>query len=240
MNRAFNTDINPMEFLAQLSAALPGLPSETAEKFLIYYKMLIDWNTRMNLTAITDERGAAQRHFADSLLWAELIPRGASCIDVGTGAGFPGLPLKLIRPDIELTLLDSLNKRVTFLNSVLDALDVRADTVHSRAEDAGKNPLYREKFDIALSRGVAGANVLAELTLPFVKVGGASLMYKGQAAQKELTEAANALSVLGARAELMQRECDWGSRALIIARKTAHTPAQYPRKAGTAGRAPLK
>ncbi len=240
MNRTVNTDIDPLEFLAQLNAALPGLPGETADRFLTYYKMLVDWNTRVNLTAITDEKGAAQRHFADSLLWAERIPQGARCIDVGTGAGFPGLALKLFRPDIELTLLDSLNKRIIFLNSVLDALGVRANTVHSRAEDAGKLPAYREKFDIALSRGVAGANVLAELTLPFVRVGGASLMYKGQAAQEELTGAANAFAALGASAELMQRNCDWGSRALIIARKSAHTPAKFPRRAGTAERSPLQ
>lgn len=239
MNRTVKTDINPIEFLAQLNAALPELPGETAEKFLTYYTLLVDWNARVNLTAITDEAGAAQRHFADSLLWAQYIPRGARCIDVGTGAGFPGLPLKLIRPDIELTLLDSLNKRVAFLNNVLSELGIRASTLHSRAEDAGKLPAYREKFDIALSRGVAGANVLAELTLPFVKTGGASLMYKGQAARAELEAAKNALTVLGAHGELAERECSWGSRALIIARKDAHTPAKYPRKAGTAARSPL-
>ena len=168
---------------------IPGLSEETAEQFMTYCDMLLDWNTRVNLTAITDPLEVVRKHFADSLLPAALIPAGARVIDVGTGAGLPGLPMKLLRPDIELTLLDAQNKRIRFLEEVCAALGISAQCIHARAEDGARRIELRERFDVALSRAVAGAAVLAELTVPFLKVGGRSLMYKGPQAAEELTAA---------------------------------------------------
>ena len=159
--------------------AIPGVTEPQAEKLCRYYEMLMDWNSRMNLTAITGEDEVLKKHFADSLLPLELIPEGANLIDVGTGAGFPGLPIAIARPDVKVTLLDSLNKRIGFLREVCKELDINADCIHGRAEDGGRNPALREKFDIAVSRAVAKVSPLAEYTVPFVKVGGRSLMYSG-------------------------------------------------------------
>ena len=152
--------------------AIPGVTEPQAEKLCRYYEMLMDWNSRMNLTAITGEDEVLKKHFADSLLPLELIPEGANLIDVGTGAGFPGLPIAIARPDVKVTLLDSLNKRIGFLREVCKELDINADCIHDRAEDGGRNPALREKFDIAVSRAVARVSPLAEYTVPFVKVGG--------------------------------------------------------------------
>lgn len=135
--------------------AIPGVTEPQAEKLCRYYEMLMDWNSRMNLTAITGEDEVLKKHFADSLLPLELIPEGANLIDVGTGAGFPGLPIAIARPDVRVTLLDSLNKRIGFLREVCKELDINADCIHDRAEDGGRNPALREKFDIAVSRAVA-------------------------------------------------------------------------------------
>ena len=135
--------------------AIPGVTEPQAEKLCRYYEMLMDWNSRMNLTAITGEDEVLKKHFADSLLPLELIPEGAKLIDVGTGAGFPGLPIAIARPDVKVTLLDSLNKRIGFLREVCKELDINADCIHDRAEDGGRNPALREKFDIAVSRAVA-------------------------------------------------------------------------------------
>ena len=137
-----------------LRASIPGLTAEQEQKFCLYFDMLTDWNTRMNLTAITEAEGVAQKHFADSVLPISLIPVGAVVADVGTGAGFPGVPIKIMRPDIELVLIDSLGKRVNFLTALTEAMGMDAKCLHSRAEDAGRGPL-RESFDIALTRAVA-------------------------------------------------------------------------------------
>lgn len=222
-----------------LNQLIPGLDEGKRADFIKYYELLIEWNNRMNLTAITDAEGVAKRHFADSIVAAELIPVGASCIDVGTGAGFPGIPLKIMRPDIELTLLDSLNKRILFLDEVCKTLGIRTKTIHARAEDGGHNPALRERFDIALSRAVAGVGTLAEWTLPFVKKGGCSLMYKGPAAAGELIGAENALRILGATAECRSYDAEWGDRNIIIVKKHGATPNKYPRKPGEAEKNPL-
>ncbi|MBR0156497.1 MAG: 16S rRNA (guanine(527)-N(7))-methyltransferase RsmG [Clostridia bacterium] len=169
-----------------LQKFVPGATEEQREMLIRFYVMLIEKNNVMNLTAITDPEGVAARHFADSLLASELIPEGAKVIDVGTGAGFPGIPLAVMRPDLEITLLDSLNKRVNFLDEVSSALALNIKTVHARAEDGAKMPSLREKFDFVLSRAVAEIPVLAEWTLPFAKVGGCSVMYKGPGAEAEL------------------------------------------------------
>lgn len=219
---------------------MPQLTREQIKAFALYQDMLQDWNSRMNLTAITQPEEVASKHFADSVLPAALLPPGAKVIDVGTGAGFPGLPLRILRPDIQLTLLDSLQKRIGFLNALCQALGF-ADValLHARAEDAGRDPALRGRFDVALSRAVAPFPVLLELTVPFLKVGGKSLMYKGPQAQSELQEGENACKVLHCNTELLHYAPPWGARYVIVAAKAGDTPKAYPRKAGTPAKSPL-
>lgn len=221
-----------------LSPLRPDLSSAQLDQFESYYAMLADWNTRVNLTAITEPEDVAKKHFLDSLAAAPYLKANAAVADVGTGAGFPGLPLLILRPDLKLTLIDSLQKRLVFLEAVLKELKLSAELVHARAEDAGQNPKYREKFDAALTRAVSGLPVLCELTLPLVKVGGVSIAYKGDSAE-ELSASKNALSVLHATAERVIVPADYGARELVILTKTGTTPKQYPRKAGTPAKNPL-
>ena len=221
-----------------LSPLRPDLSSAQLDQFETYYAMLADWNTRVNLTAITEPEDVAKKHFLDSLAAAPYLKANAAVADVGTGAGFPGLPLLILRPDLKLTLIDSLQKRLVFLEAVLKELKLSAELVHARAEDAGQNPKYREKFDVALTRAVSGLPVLCELTLPLVKVGGVSIAYKGDSAE-ELSASKNALSVLHATAERVTVPADYGARELVILTKTGTTPKQYPRKAGTPAKNPL-
>lgn len=221
-----------------LSPLRPDLSSAQLDQFETYYAMLSDWNTRVNLTAITEPEDVAKKHFLDSLAAAPYLKANAAVADVGTGAGFPGLPLLILRPDLKLTLIDSLQKRLVFLEAVLKELKLSAELVHARAEDAGQNPKYREKFDVALTRAVSGLPVLCELTLPLVKVGGVSIAYKGDSAE-ELSASKNALSVLHATAERVIVPADYGARELVILTKTGTTPKQYPRKAGTPAKNPL-
>ena len=221
-----------------LSPLRPDLSAEQLTMFETYYAMLADWNTRLNLTAITAPEDVAKKHFLDSLAAAPYLKPNASIVDVGTGAGFPGLPLLILRPDLKVTLMDSLQKRLVFLKAVLNELGLSAECVHARAEDAGQNPKYREKFDVALTRAVSALPVLCELTLPLVKVGGTSIAYKGDSAE-ELAASGNALSVLHATAERVVIPADYGARELVILTKNGTTPKQYPRKAGTPSKNPL-
>ena len=221
-----------------LSPLRPDLSSAQLDQFETYYAMLADWNTRVNLTAITEPEDVAKKHFLDSLAAAPYLKANAAVADVGTGAGFPGLPLLILRPDLKLTLIDSLQKRLVFLEAVLKELKLSAELVHARAEDAGQNPKYREKFDAALTRAVSGLPVLCELTLPLVKVGGVSIAYKGDSAE-ELIASKNALSVLHATAQRVIVPADYGARELVILTKNGTTPKQYPRKAGTPAKNPL-
>lgn len=219
------------------------ITQEQAEKFSTYYEMLVDWNTRMNLTGITDPAEVAQKHFADSLLplcEKGLLPLGASCIDVGTGAGFPGIPLLIMRPDLRMVLLDSLTKRLKFLEAVCIAAGLTAHCVHARAEEGARKPELRDSFDVVLSRAVAPASVLLELTLPFCKPGGRALCYKGPAVHEELEQSSRALKTLCARVtEVKTYQLPWGERALACLQKTANTPRAYPRKPGDPARRPL-
>ena len=221
-----------------LSPLRPDLSAEQLALFETYYAMLADWNTRVNLTAITEPEDVAKKHFLDSLAAAPYLKPNASVADVGTGAGFPGLPLLILRPDLKVTLMDSLQKRLVFLEAVCKELNLTAELVHARAEDAGQNPKYREKFDVALTRAVSALPVLCELTLPLVKVGGTSIAYKGDSAE-ELAASGNALSVLHATAERVVIPADYGARELVILTKNGTTPKQYPRKAGTPSKNPL-
>ncbi len=243
MTREFDfsveTDDIPELSPQMLRESMPDLTDEQTSAFIKYYKMLVSWNRKLNLTRITDPNEVAQKHFADSVLGASLIPEGARVVDVGTGAGFPGIPLKIVRPDIELVMVDSLGKRVKFLTELTLELGIDAAAIHARAEDAARTSGLRGSFDIALSRAVAPMNVLTELTVPFVKVGGASLMYKGSNAREELKESANAMKTLQCRADAVDYDVPWGARTIVRAVKTAPTPAKYPRKAGTAERSPL-
>lgn len=222
-----------------LVSEIEGLTSEQIKQFINYYNILIDWNSRMNLTRITEPNEVARKHFADSVLGAGLLPPNARVIDVGTGAGFPGIPLKIVRPDIELVLVDSLGKRVNFLKEACSYIGVEATAIHSRAEDAARDPKLRESFDAALSRAVAPMNVLLELTVPFVKIGGCSLMYKAASVSAELEEAASALKTLGCRAEIHSFDVSWGERSIVSAVKQRKTDSRYPRRAGSVEKAPL-
>lgn len=212
-------EANTEQFRSEFLKKIDYCDSETASKFVSYYRLLLEWNERINLTAITDPKGVAERHFADSLLALSLIPQGAKVIDVGTGAGFPGIPLKLVRPDIELTLLDSLNKRIVFLNFVLKELGIEADTFHMRAEDGARNVKLHECFDIAVSRAVASMAKITEWTLPFVKKGGASLLYKGPNADDELSETSPLLKKMHINASVKRYNCTWGERCIVILNK---------------------
>lgn len=222
---------------------------ELLERLGIYARLLVEWNQKMNLTAITDPVGVAVKHFADSLTAAPLLPEGAfSLIDVGTGAGFPGVPLALLRPDCQLTLLDSLNKRLTFLDTVCREVGLDATLIHARAEEGGRRPDLRERYDVACARAVANLPVLSEYCLPFVKVGGRFIALKGPDADRERTEAARGIGVLGGKvtdvvALTLPAEPMDGvepmERRLVCIDKVRPTPAAYPRHGSKISKKPL-
>ena len=222
------------------------LTDQQYQQFDTYRDMVIEKNKVMNLTAITDPEEFALKHFADSLSLltvSDLITEGASVIDVGTGAGFPSVPIKIARPDIKLTLLDSLAKRIRFLDEVIEKVKLDAvTTIHSRAEEGSRNPQLRDSFDIALSRAVANLSTLTEYCLPYVKVGGYFISYKSDEVDEELASSRHAISVLGGKLEdtisLTLADSDINRRFIII-KKIKPTPKAYPRKPGTAKREPL-
>ena len=172
-----------------------NLINDYRSQFDIYYQELVSYNDKVNLTAIVERNDVFTKHFLDSILAIDAIPQNASIVDVGTGAGFPGLPIKIVRPDVEVTLVDSLNKRINFLNMLCQKLNVKSNNVHSRAEDFARN--NREKFDVAVARAVAKMNTLLEYLLPLVKVGGIVIAYKGSNIAEEFMDAGNALETLG-------------------------------------------
>lgn len=223
------------------------------DQFQAYQELLLDWNQRMNLTTITDPEEIALKHFADSLSVAPFIQKafgdrpeglsGLSLVDVGTGAGFPGIPLKIAYPGLSVTLMDSLQKRVAFLDTVVQDLSLGdCVTVHSRAEDGAQNQVYREKFDIAVARAVAGMPVLCEYCLPFVRIGGIFIAMKSNA-KEELDTARYSTRVLGGEvedhSEFLLPDSDI-ARSIITIRKKGKTPAAYPRKAGKPEKEPLR
>ncbi len=214
-----------------------------ADAFVIYKNLLVEWNKVMNLTGITDDREVAVKHFADSVTVLNIAEfENKSVIDVGTGAGFPGLPLKIACPSIRLTLLDSLTKRLNFLEDVCKKTNTKAEFVHGRAEELGQDKNYREKFDIAVSRAVAPLNILCEYDLPFVKLGGLMIALKGPAAYDEIEMAKNALAELGGELlkveEIKLPETDL-KHTVVVIKKIKNTPPKYPRRAKKIERKPL-
>ena len=201
-----------------------------------YSRLLVEWNEKINLTAITDPEGIALKHFFDSVYPFSLIDmaENATLIDVGTGAGFPSCPLKIFRSDIKITLLDSLNKRIKFLQEVSDNLELEAECVHGRAEELGRDGQYRENFDIACARAVANLTELCEYCLPFVKVGGKFVALKGSSGLEELKDAENAIKILGGKVETATQYTlpNGDGRVLVVIKKVAPTPEKYPRNKG--------
>ena len=219
------------------------LTSEACAQFETYARLLLEWNERVNLTAITQPREVLEKHFLDSIVPLALhkIPQGAAVIDVGTGAGFPGVPLKIARPDLRLTLLDSLGKRVRFLTELSQALGQQNEVIHARAEDAAHQPELREAFCVATSRAVAALPILCELCLPFVRPGGVLLALKGPEVDDEIATAASATVILAAGEvqKVSYTLPNFGERVLCISEKVSQTPAKYPRKPKQMAKAPL-
>lgn len=208
-----------------------------------YASLLKSWNEKMNLTAITEEYEIAVKHFIDSIsvLGCFEIQNGAKLIDIGTGAGFPGIPIGIMRQDINITLLDSLNKRLIFLNEVCDRIGVKAQIIHARAEEYGQKPEYREKYDIAISRAVANLPALCEYCMPYVRTGGHFISMKGPEGEKELTQAAKAIEVLGGELSEIRALTlpDGSTRTVIIIKKVKSTPNKYPRRGVKITKSPL-
>lgn len=214
------------------------------EQFFNYMNLLLDWNEKINLTAIVDPKEIIVKHFIDSITLSKYIPLGTTLVDVGTGAGFPGIPLKILREDIDITLLDSLQKRIKFLDIVIEELNLKGiHTIHSRVEEFSKSNKYREKYDIATSRAVANMSTLAEYLLPNVKVSGKVLAMKGSSIEEELNNAKKAIGILGGEIEKVDEfELPMTDikRSIVVLRKVKNTPPKYPRKAGIPAKEPLK
>lgn len=232
------------ELLKSNAASLGVELNDTAlEKFDTLAQLLIEQNKTMNLTAITDPDEVVIKHFADSVsLFSAVIPEeNAKILDLGTGAGFPGIPLLIARPDIRLTMVDSTAKKLRYVADTVEKLGLEAEVLHARAEEAGKNPEYREQYDIVCSRAVAALNVLSEYCLPFVKVGGVFVAMKGAKAEEEIADAKKAIGILGGK--IIDKKTftlsDGGERTLIIIKKISQTSAKYPRVSAQISKKPL-
>ena len=235
-------------FQAQLHELGIEITDEQLKKFYLYYRELVKWNTVINLTAITELPDVLEKHFLDSLSIVKVIPKeklnaGISLIDIGTGAGFPGIPLAIVFPKTKVVLMDSLNKRLNFLNRMIEELHLKnARTVHARAEDLARQKNYREKFDVVCSRAVASLNVLSEYCIPFAGAGGEFVAYKSENADEEIRKAGRAVKVLGGEFRTAEKfllpDTDY-ERVLICITKKKPTPPAYPRKAGTPSKDPI-
>lgn len=219
------------------------LPEGAADKFDTYAQLLVEWNQKMNLTAITEPEEIVLKHFVDSLLLlkAVCLPQNASLIDVGTGAGFPSMPVKIAREDMKVTMLDSLQKRLTFLQEVNSSLNLDCAFIHSRAEDGGKQKNLREKFDFATARAVANLRDLAEYCLPYVRVGGYFVSLKGPEIEQEVREAKNAIVTMGGKVEQIHQFTlpDNSGRSIVVIKKISQTPPQFPRTAAKMAKKPI-
>lgn len=237
--------MNEEQFVQALHEKGINLSSKQVEQFQTYFKLLVEWNEKMNLTAITDEASVYLKHFFDSIsasFYEDFTGKSSIC-DVGAGAGFPSIPLKICFPNLSVTIVDSLNKRIQFLTHLSQELGLaNVHFVHSRAEDFGQNKEYRENYDIVTARAVARLSVLSELCLPLVKVGGKFIAMKAASASEELKDASKALSVLGA-----EKAADYSfllpiensERTLYVFSKTKSTPKRYPRKPGIPNKTPI-
>lgn len=239
--------MNPTEFIKQLKKYNIELSKQQIEQFSVYFKELVETNEHVNLTAITDESDVYLKHFFDSvtplLEFPDLFASESNMIDIGAGAGFPSLPMKILRPDLKVTIVDSLNKRIKFLDQLVNDLGMKNVTlVHGRAEDLGQDPALREQFDLVTARAVAALNVLGEYCLPFAKVGGQFVALKGPKGQSEAKQAQNALKKLGGKLvsnqEFILPTTD-EPRMITVIEKIKTTPKKYPRKAGVPSRKPL-
>lgn len=220
------------------------IDSSKIAKFYEYMNLLLEWNEKINLTAITEQNDIILKHFIDCLTIKKYLKDNDKIVDIGTGAGFPGIPLAIMSGANKFTLVDSLNKRVNFLNDVKEKIDLKnIEAIHSRAEEFGQNKIYREKYDVAVSRAVANLSVLLEYLLPTVKVGGKVICMKGSQVQDEVNEAKYALKELGGVIKLTDEFClpetDM-KRNIIVIEKIKNTPKKYPRKSGTPSKQPLK
>lgn len=216
------------------------LPSEVYDKLEIYADFLVKYNENVNLTAITDGREIFVKHFLDSILLLKYvdIPSNSSIIDVGTGAGFPSVPMKIYRPDLKITLLDSLNKRINFLQQLCEMTQIDAEFIHGRAEDYGKESQYREKFDFSCARAVANLSVLSEYCIPFVKIGGYFISMKGP--NEIIDESNNAVELLGGKIKSdIQYSLENDTRRIIAIEKISQTPTKYPRNSSQIKKKPL-
>lgn len=227
-----------------LLANASGLSASAAEKFDTYAKMLVEFNKNINLTSITEPFDIVTKHFLDSIAPIESleIPQNARLIDVGTGAGFPGIPLKLAREDINLTLLDSLDKRIKVLKSICLEIDVSAEFIHGRAEEVSRQKNHREQYDVAVSRAVARLDKLCEYCLPYVLVGGMFYAFKGPLAEEELKEAENAIKILGGKCEKIIQYDISGTdltHCIVAIRKISPTNPKYPRQSAKIAQKPL-
>lgn len=219
------------------------LDEEQIQKFYKYMELLLEWNEKINLTAIVEPHDIILKHFVDSLTICKELQKNKTLADIGTGAGFPGIPVKILRPNLDITLIDSLNKRVNFLTMVIEALKLeKIIALHGRIEDFGKNKKYREKFDYVTSRAVANLSTLSEYMIPLVKIGGKCICMKGSNIDEELKNAEKAIKTLGGKIEKVDTfllpDTDMG-RNIILIKKEKATPNKYPRKAGTPAKEPI-
>lgn len=242
--KGFNT-LTPEEFFQALLDKKIPIDGDKMQQFDMYYRLLVEWNEKINLTAITDKEDVYLKHFYDSITLAKyyVFSKGINLCDVGSGAGFPSIPLKIIYPDIKVTIVDSLLKRIRFLEVLAEELSLDDITLHhGRAEDVGQNKAYRASFDLVTARAVARMSVLSELCLPLVKKGGRFLAMKGSGGQEELDDSKNAIIKLGGAFkediafELPQNA---GERHIYVIEKIKDTPKKYPRKAGTPNKNPI-
>lgn len=236
-------EYNLDQFKKGLSDLNIDLTEKQIEQFLKYYEILVETNKVMNLTAITEFDEVIEKHFLDSLSLVRVfdLNRNVKILDLGTGAGFPGIPLKIAFPEIDIVLADSLNKRVKFLNEVVETLQLKqVETVHGRAEELAKNKKYREQFDLCTSRAVANLSSLSEYCIPFVKEGGKFISYKSGEIEEEVDQAKRAIHVLGGKLDRVYKfDLHEQKRSFVIIEKVKKTPAVYPRKAGTPTKEPL-
>ena len=235
----YNLDI----FYEGLEKLNISLSEEQISQFITYYEMLVDKNKVMNLTAITEFEEVIEKHFLDSISLCQVydLNKKVKILDLGTGAGFPGIPIKIAFPEVNVVLADSLNKRILFLDEVIDALKLeKVETVHARAEELGRDKNYREQFDLVVSRAVANLSSLGEYCLPFVKQGGQFISYKSGDVEEEVENAKNAIFLLGGKKKnIYHFEISENQRSFVIIDKVKGTPKTYPRKAGTPTKTPL-